>query len=292
MSSIYNPNGTLPTPPSNAGAQNRFNILSSTNASPIVVTFASSTGIQNGDTIEIEGHLTNTAANGLWVATLVSGSTVYSLNGSTGNGVGGNTGWATDYTLNPLLTIPSDGDLINAATVNTPIEGISNAIPFLYRGLGKYRFYDSYTTTYGTNSGGPPVWSTTTTGSATYVACTSATGLFGLVPGPALIAGDALDLSVDVQFAASGTSQDGFLALGFSVGGGGYTASTEEVWVPETSVGVYQCQCHTFRAFVTIGGTYNNFDIAFMCRSRVASSNVQVPLLGVGRAVANHYRST
>jgi len=68
-------------------------IDSSTNASPIVVTDASH-GLVTGDHVTINGHATNTAANGSWQVTRVSANE-FSLDDSTGNGVGGATGtWA------------------------------------------------------------------------------------------------------------------------------------------------------------------------------------------------------
>lgn len=61
-------------------------ITSSTNASPIVVT-ATAHGLSNGDTVMIQGHLTNTNANGVWPVANVTTNT-FELVGSTGNGVG------------------------------------------------------------------------------------------------------------------------------------------------------------------------------------------------------------
>ncbi len=77
-------------------------ILSSTNASPIVITTSAAHGFTTGDLVFIDGHTTNTSANGLWAITAASGS-VFSLTdyisgtNSTGNGVGGATGYAVDY---------------------------------------------------------------------------------------------------------------------------------------------------------------------------------------------------
>lgn len=73
-------------------------ISSSTNASPIVVT-ATSHGFSNGDLVFIDGHATNTSANGLWAITSVATNTFtltdyISGANSTGNGVGGATGYA------------------------------------------------------------------------------------------------------------------------------------------------------------------------------------------------------
>jgi len=67
---------------------------SSTNATPIVMT-KSGHGLATGDTIIVNGHTTNTKANGVWDVT-VSGNDFTLLNAdgtnSVGNGVGGATG--------------------------------------------------------------------------------------------------------------------------------------------------------------------------------------------------------
>jgi len=68
-------------------------IDSSTNASPIVVTDASH-GLATGDYVTIISHAVNTAANGTWKVTRVSANE-FSLDDSTGNGIGAGTGtWA------------------------------------------------------------------------------------------------------------------------------------------------------------------------------------------------------
>ena len=82
--------GTWTSGPSYTGSSSEVAIQSSTNASPIVVTSASH-GLVTGDTVEISGHTTNTFANGMWEVTKLTDDT-YSLDGSTGNGVGGASG--------------------------------------------------------------------------------------------------------------------------------------------------------------------------------------------------------
>jgi hypothetical protein len=68
-------------------------IDSSTNASPIVITDAAH-GLATGDTVTIISHAVNTAANGTWTVTRVSANE-FSLDDSTGNGIGAGTGsWA------------------------------------------------------------------------------------------------------------------------------------------------------------------------------------------------------
>jgi hypothetical protein len=86
--------------------------------------------------------LVNTNANGLWAITVLS-STTFSLNGSSGNGVGVATGYAIDYSINPLITIPDDGDALVASSVNPAFEGIFNPVPYLYQRTGRYRLYNS-----------------------------------------------------------------------------------------------------------------------------------------------------
>lgn len=69
-------------------------IVSSTNATPIVVTVGSTASLGAASdvvTVAIFEHATNTQANGVWQATIIDGTT-FSLGGSRGNGVGGATG--------------------------------------------------------------------------------------------------------------------------------------------------------------------------------------------------------
>jgi hypothetical protein len=86
-------------------------IVSSTNASPIVITVASTTGIfASGDSVIVAGHTVNTAANNTpsnptWTLGTVTGTTV-ALTGSTGNGVGGATGViynTTRFNRSPII---------------------------------------------------------------------------------------------------------------------------------------------------------------------------------------------
>lgn len=65
-------------------------IVSSTNATPIVVTVTAH-GYSNGDTIQLAAHTTNTKANGTWEIANVAANT-FELVGSVGNGVGGAAG--------------------------------------------------------------------------------------------------------------------------------------------------------------------------------------------------------
>lgn len=111
-------------------------IASSTNATPIVVT-ATSHGFTNGDLVFIDGHTTNTAANGFWRIANQATNTFELTNPITssnavGNGVGGATGYAINYgpsvsgdnwdDFNGALV----GALVNLGT-KTVTAGVANA---------------------------------------------------------------------------------------------------------------------------------------------------------------------
>lgn len=107
-------------------------ILSSTNASPIVITTTAAHGFTSSDVVIISGHLVNTAANGRWSITVLSGTT-FSLTNSKGNGVGGATGTAYDDSFPTGATIPSDGDNMDAVSVNVALEALLDRTSYLSR---------------------------------------------------------------------------------------------------------------------------------------------------------------
>jgi hypothetical protein len=112
-------------------------ISSSTNATPIVITTAVAHGFTTGDIVIITGHVTNTAANGIWAITAASGS-VFSLTDPilgtnvVGNGVGGATGRAVN--LGPSVSGDNwddfDASLVGAKvniTSPTATAGVADA---------------------------------------------------------------------------------------------------------------------------------------------------------------------
>jgi hypothetical protein len=136
MSTTYNANGTIPA----VTQPLTWAIDSSTATTPIVVSVGAAIhGFATGDTVEITAH-DQANANGLWVIT-VTGVSTFSLDGSTSSGVGTATGIVQDYSVNPLITIPADGDAASASSVNPAFEGIFNAVPFLYQRAGAWRVY-------------------------------------------------------------------------------------------------------------------------------------------------------
>ena len=82
-------------------------ITSSTNATPIVVT-ATAHGLTTGQLVLIQGHVTNTAANGIFRVGVTTANTFQLLDRYTGanvvgNGVGGNTGFCVLINVDAVL---------------------------------------------------------------------------------------------------------------------------------------------------------------------------------------------
>jgi len=113
-------------------------INSSTNASPIVLTTYVAHGMATGDTVNVYGHATNTAANGTWTVIVLSATTL-SLTGSTGNGVGTTSGFVQSLGLGATYAIPSDGDADNAASVNVAFETLGDRTAMLAANIGQMR---------------------------------------------------------------------------------------------------------------------------------------------------------
>ena len=99
-------------------------IASSTNAGPIEITMAAPHSYATGDRVSIMGHLVNTNANGSWTIT-VTGANTFTLDGSTGNGVGAATGTVAPRSKvvmcadheNVVLSFDTDGGGDAALTV-------------------------------------------------------------------------------------------------------------------------------------------------------------------------------
>ncbi len=114
------------------------NIASSTNANPIQITTTSAHGLSAGDYVDITGHQTNTAANGIFPVLAVQSATQFTIN-ATGNGVGGATGQVQPLTIGGAQ-IPSDlTDPMNAASVNVPLNANLDRSAFLAVTTGKYK---------------------------------------------------------------------------------------------------------------------------------------------------------
>jgi hypothetical protein len=126
--------------------QTSISIVSSTNATPIVVT-ANAHGLSNGDAFHIGGHNVNFNANGTWVAANVTTNTVELRNtdgsASVGNGVGGATGFLQSQAIGSTYAIPSDTDPASAASVNVGFTALGDRSAFLAAlAAGAYKLAD------------------------------------------------------------------------------------------------------------------------------------------------------
>lgn len=126
-SSIYEVRGTGDDTNGGGYLTNTVTITAATNATPIVITTAGST-YRTGMVITISGGTGNTAVNGTWTTTFVSGTTC-SLNGSVGNGT---------YTASSAVVAGIDYSLQNGNFVNidnsaiivTTVTGAANTLTF------------------------------------------------------------------------------------------------------------------------------------------------------------------
>jgi hypothetical protein len=122
-------------------------IASSTNATPIQITTSAPHGYTTGDIVVIGGHATNTAANGTWQIGAAAGSTYTLLTrqdgvNSTGNGVGGATGYCVDITTAATAAdfgsaggSNSNGTDISITGQSLAAFGIWNASAWTWTGL-------------------------------------------------------------------------------------------------------------------------------------------------------------
>lgn len=143
-------------------------ITSSTNATPIVVLTSTAHGLTSGDTVDVAGHQTNTAANGQRTVTVVD-STHFSLDGSVGNGVGGATGTVHALAFNVAFTQPSDGDDATGSSIDVPLQAAADREAAILVSTGKYKCVEIAWAPFGPGSGGTP-------GSATAFSTTSLPG--------------------------------------------------------------------------------------------------------------------
>jgi hypothetical protein len=204
MSTTYdgipsNLSGTLPT---------AVSINATTNASPIVVTTGTPHGCVTGDLVQVNGHLVNTPANGLWTVT-VSSPTVLSLVGSTGSASGSATGTLINLGYGAAYQIPSDGDPKLAASVNVGLEALGDRTALLAANIGTYALLGIV---------GGPVDPTTPFSSNTWgsISLTTANDWELITTTPATVftkadffnAGDLLDISLDLSCTATSSTTD------------------------------------------------------------------------------------
>ncbi len=294
MSVTYYGDGTQPSLVSSVAGV-KVPILSSTNATPIVVQTASPHGFTTGsatDTVEIEGHLVNTAANGVWQITTVD-ATHFQLNTSIGNGVGAATGYAIDYSVNPATSIMADGtDMLDAAHLNLPAENLANMVPWMNRRVGKYRLYDIYITS---SSSSVVYASLAAVGGNPFTLVPGAGALFSFASDPhAPILGVSDILFVSYVGGAASTAVTGSTpslgaCLGLQAyGAGAYTPdlAAQGTWTPQ---GALSTPAVTLNS-VFFGGSLERFDIGVMAAITNGIGTATIQLLSPYRITAFHYR--
>ena len=257
MGTAYYPDPNADTP----RGSTRLQITGTTNTTPIEVTTAAHS-YGTGDRVEIEGAEDPNAA-GVWNVTVTS-STEFTLDGSVGTLAGGAFGTASNWTILPNTTIPSDGDLVDATNANTPVENALNlgAYPPLVN--ARWRIVDIYNervedTTPVTNT----TWSTTTPGTAVYAFAQNnpvwGPGTGGESPGvaPIFMTGDCLDITFTMQLTYAAAGVLGAIALAISPDGSSVDLVPGSSMVLPTA-GLNQCLTLHGRVYAAdFAGTYD-----------------------------------
>lgn len=117
--------GAYATPPNHTGTTAK-NIVSSTFATPIVLTVGAGHGFVTSDTIFVSGHLVNTNANGTWTVT-VAGNNI-TLVSSVGNGVGVATGTAFQQSDLDIIDKSIQANAVPDGITGTTLTAIANNV--------------------------------------------------------------------------------------------------------------------------------------------------------------------
>lgn len=159
MGTAYNGDGTVPR------ATNPWTAIAIASTSNVGGSYGITTtpphGFADGDTVSIEGCLA-AGADGTWQIVVTGGHT-FILTGSTYSATVGAGGIALDYSVNPLISLPDDGDPLDVSTVNPAFEESANIVPYLYKRVGQFNLLNIERTHFDDSLSG-------TLGSATSVA--------------------------------------------------------------------------------------------------------------------------
>ena len=208
--------------PGNETRQSAVNISSSTNATPIVVTTAASHGLYEGDRVEIVSHATNTAANGVWYVHVVDAThiSLYAAwtagavaTASVGVGVGGATGTVQYLGLTPRVTLPDDGDLRSASSINVPNEDAKDGQAWLAERIGNWRTVWLYNVTKQAAAPATSVCSFTTSSGA-WAVDTGIEAAWTVKPSVSVDVNDYVEIDLTSTY-NSASANDIALAIGF-----------------------------------------------------------------------------
>ena len=305
MSTKYNGQATLVSP--TKGASARVAISAVANTSPIAITTSGAHGFNTGDSIEQEG--TSGIADGQYQITKVDG-THYLLNGTTAGGTA-STGYAIDYELLPAVTIPANGELGDMGPLGSALEGAYDPMPFLYRRLGKWRFYNQYNIIAGDLISLPYItnpWSAnanfTSTSFATLANSTFSLESFSDTPSlpPIVATGDMLEVAISFSVSAitsTGAQNSVYqVGLGFVQNGTLYPTTCYQSVFANYLAGGYWVTPVTVTgwlsaAALSVALPANNLSICLMARQDYKSSTnaVELDIIGPLSGTIKQYRA-
>lgn len=249
--------------PGNESVAINQTVIDATNATPIVIQTSAPHGLQEGEHVYVYGVQGNVAANALayihvtdldkfalyeaWsggaVALPIAGSGAY-----VSGGVAQPLGWAS------TLQLPSDGDAINAASVNTATEGEGDREAWLVERTGAYRLVSA--ASFAIEPAGPGAYTcaamTAPSGAWADAAALNAAidALYPLgvdvLPGDMIevtatcsvrVGGDDLALRIGLEFAEYGASFTGATTQAISTSALNAAASAYTTYVPVSMIG-------------------------------------------------------
>ena len=326
MPTLYHANARTPSRGTYGADWNA--IVATTHATPIEVTTFVPHLLATGDCVEQVG-CADPNANGTFQITRIDAGHYY-LQNSIGTLAGGQYGNARQIAVDPTMQLPSDGDLVNAASIALVGEGASDVTPWLYQRTGKYRLVDQYYLDNTNNEASPPVpWAnwggvpgTTALVSANswQAICAGLLATFegGTVPGyvntPGLAPYDLLDISIamDAVFSTAATpgtylASNGWAVqtgIGIAYDGGAspsIIAGSECTLVPaygsltptEYASTLYSPGLRMRGTWTPGNNAHRSFDVfpmAILRGSGFYASAVKVTPCGVVEMVINHYR--
>ena len=228
MGTPYYPDPNSDSPRGNA----RKAIVTTTNATPIKVEVTGH-GWNTGDTVEIEGAQ-DPNADGTWKVTFFDANHV-TLNGSVGTLAGGAQGTASNWTTLPNSTMFDDGDAVDATTLGSPVENVTNFVPYSTMRAGRWRLVDIYYASHidAVNPLAGTAWSTTALpGTGVWVRAQNNPLLTYSVP-PISLVNDVFDVTLTTTFVQTAGAGSIPIACGF-MGPAGflYTVPGSEFLLP------------------------------------------------------------
>jgi hypothetical protein len=276
MSTVYQGKAGNITPPA------ALTITGVVNASPAIITVSGTlpAAFLSGVTVDITGTQGATGVNGVWVATVTGASTFTIPNGLI-PGV-----WTSGGSVQPLYlqaqTIPADGDVRSAASVNVPLESLADEIAYLTTAVGGLKIYQYF---FNELSAGAFANIGNCPGGVAGLSWGDWLGtIAGLMPftagGVNVIAGDEVEVSIVGTFASTSPANSNRVMLGiwtanYAPGASPVFASTTMPGVSvevQTSVAIEVPFFIKAHVLMTVSGLFD-FKLRFMPNSATTTLN-------------------